>query len=51
MRNWKPAAVACCIGCLVIAAIIGTALASEDAGKETWGDLQKLRQKRISGRS
>ena len=45
MRNWKPAAVACCIGCLVIAAIIGTALASEDAGKETWGDLQKFASK------
>jgi len=44
MRNWKPAAVAC-IGCLVIAAIIGTALASEDAGKETWGDLQKFASK------
>ncbi len=44
MGNWKPAVVAC-IGCLVIAAIIGTALASEDAGKETWGDLQKFASK------
>ena len=44
MGNWKPAVVAC-IGCLVIAAIIGTALASEDAGEETWGDLQKFASK------
>ncbi|MBT0733960.1 beta-propeller domain-containing protein [Methanoculleus bourgensis] len=33
------------LGCLVIAAIIGTALASEDAGNETLGDLQKFSSK------
>ncbi|WP_292518891.1 beta-propeller domain-containing protein [Methanoculleus sp.] len=44
MGNWKPAA-AVALGCLVVAAIIGTALASEDAGKDTWGDLQKFASK------
>jgi len=38
MGNWKPATVVA-IGCLVIAAIIGTAFASEDAGREAYGDL------------
>ncbi len=44
MRNWKLVA-AVALGCLVIAAIIGTALASEDAGEETWGDLRKFASK------
>jgi uncharacterized secreted protein with C-terminal beta-propeller domain len=44
MWNWKPAAVVA-LGCLVVAAIIGTALASEDAGEETWGDLRKFASK------
>ncbi|MDK2890470.1 MAG: hypothetical protein PWR21_1102 [Methanoculleus sp.] len=33
------------LGCLVIAAIIGTALASEDAGEEIRGDLRKFASK------
>ena len=41
MGNWKPATVVA-IGCLVIAAIIGTAFASEDAGVDAYGDLQKF---------
>ncbi|MBA7481182.1 hypothetical protein ES707_16652 [subsurface metagenome] len=44
MGNWKPAT-AVALGCLVIAAIIGTTLASEDAGEETWGDLRKFASK------
>ncbi|MCM2465344.1 beta-propeller domain-containing protein [Methanoculleus oceani] len=44
MGNWKPAT-AVALGCLVIAAIIGTALASEDAGESTWGDLRKFASK------
>ena len=44
MGNWKPAT-AVALGCLVIAAIIGTALASEDAGTETYGDLRKFASK------
>ncbi|WP_292366135.1 MULTISPECIES: beta-propeller domain-containing protein [unclassified Methanoculleus] len=44
MRNWKPAT-AIALGCLVIAAIIGTALASEDAGEEIRGDLRKFASK------
>jgi len=44
MRNWKPMLVAV-LGCLVIAAIIGTALASEDGGEETLGDLRKFSSK------
>ena len=41
MGNWKLVT-AVALGCLVVAAIIGTALASEDAGTETWGDLEKF---------
>lgn len=44
MGNWKPAA-AVALGCLVVAAIIGTALASENTGEETWGDLRKFGSK------
>ncbi|HOI13371.1 MAG TPA: beta-propeller domain-containing protein [Methanoculleus sp.] len=44
MRNWKPV-LATALGCLVIAAIIGTALASEDAGAEAYGDLRKFASK------
>ena len=33
------------LGCLVIAAIIGTALASEGGGEETQGDLLKFSSK------
>ncbi len=44
MGNWKLVVVAA-LGSLVIAAIIGTALASEDAGEETWGDLRKFASK------
>ena len=41
MENGKPA-LAVALGCLVIAAIIGTALASEEGGAETRGDLRKF---------
>ena len=41
MGNWKLVTVVA-LGCLVVAAIIGTALASEDAGTETLGDLEKF---------
>jgi uncharacterized secreted protein with C-terminal beta-propeller domain len=44
MGSWKPAA-AVALGCLVVAAIIGTALASENTGEETWGDLRKFGSK------
>lgn len=44
MGKWSPVLVVV-LGCLVIAAIIGTALASEDAGNETYGDLQKFASK------
>lgn len=44
MRNWKPAT-AIALGCLVIAAIIGTALASEGGGEEIRGDLRKFASK------
>ncbi|MDV2481322.1 hypothetical protein F8E02_04730 [Methanoculleus sp. Wushi-C6] len=44
MESWKPAA-AVALGCLVVVAIIGTALASEDAGAEAWGDLRKFGSK------
>lgn len=44
MGNWKPAAVVA-LGCLVIVAIIGTALASEETGEEAYGDLQKFASK------
>ncbi|KAF5090105.1 MAG: beta-propeller domain-containing protein [Methanoculleus horonobensis] len=44
MWKWSPVLVAV-LGSLVIAAIIGTALASEDAGNETQGDLQKFSSK------
>ncbi|MDD3858427.1 MAG: hypothetical protein PHP43_10335, partial [Methanoculleus sp.] len=44
MGNWKPAA-AVALGCLVIAAIIGTALASDETGAEAWGDLRKFGSK------
>ncbi|MCK9278374.1 MAG: beta-propeller domain-containing protein [Methanoculleus sp.] len=44
MGNWKLVMVAA-LGSLVIAAIIGTALASEDAGTGTYGDLQKFASK------
>lgn len=44
MGNWKLVMVAA-LGSLVIAAIIGTALASEDAGAGTYGDLQKFASK------
>ncbi len=41
MGNWKPVTAAA-LGCLVVAAIIGTALASDDAGARTRGDLEKF---------
>ncbi|NLA99535.1 MAG: hypothetical protein GX837_00980, partial [Methanomicrobiales archaeon] len=41
MGNWRPATVVA-LGCLVIAAIIGTAFAAEDAENETFGDLEKF---------
>ena len=44
MENWKPAAVVV-LGCLVVTAIIGTVLASEDAGAEAYGDLRKFASK------
>jgi Secreted protein containing C-terminal beta-propeller domain distantly related to WD-40 repeats len=44
MGNWKLVMVAA-LGSLVIAAIIGTALVSEDAGAGTYGDLQKFASK------
>ncbi|MDN7012084.1 hypothetical protein FGW20_03290 [Methanoculleus sp. FWC-SCC3] len=44
MRKWSPVLVVV-LGSLVIAAIIGTALASEDAGDETQGDLLKFSSK------
>lgn len=44
MGSWKPAT-AVALGCLVVAAIIGTALASEETGEETWGDLRKFASK------
>ncbi|KUK62283.1 MAG: Uncharacterized protein XD82_0737 [Methanoculleus marisnigri] len=44
MGNWKLVMVAA-LGSLMIAAIIGTALVSEDAGAGTYGDLQKFASK------
>lgn len=44
MENWKPAIVVA-LGCLVVAAIIGTALASEEDGAEIRGDLIKFASK------
>ncbi len=38
MEKWSPVLVVV-LGSLVIAAIIGTALASEDAGNETLGGI------------
>ena len=45
MGDWKPAMVAA-LGCLVVATLIGTALASENAGADTLGDLQKFASKK-----
>ena len=44
MENWRSVAAAA-LGCLVVAAIIGTALASDEAGTDTLGDLQKFGSK------
>jgi len=41
----RKAVLVTALGCLVIAAIIGTALASEDAGNKTLGDLKKFSSK------
>ena len=44
MENRRSVA-AVALGCLVVAAIIGTALASDEAGTDTLGDLQKFGSK------
>ncbi|MDD3858176.1 MAG: beta-propeller domain-containing protein [Methanoculleus sp.] len=44
MEKWSPVLVVA-LGCLVIAAIIGTALASEEGGAESYGDLRKFASK------
>ncbi len=41
MEKWSPVLVVA-LGCLVITAIIGTALASEEVGAEAYGDLRKF---------